>query len=175
MRFGKLTVLERLTIGTSSAWWRCKCDCGKETIVKGCNLASGGTGSCGCRRYETMKIMPRHMTHGMSGSTEYRIYQGAMNRCVNPKNNQYNNYGGRGIKFNFISFEQFYDELGARPSMEYSLDRIEVDGNYGPGNCRWATGKQQARNKRCDNCTRLKERICQLELKLQSLESLVTT
>lgn len=88
------------------------------------------------------------VTHGMSNSPEYGIYANEKYRCTNPKNKDWEDYGGRGIKFLFTSFEQFFAELGPRPSPQHSVDRIDDDGNYEPGNVRWATASQQNRNRR---------------------------
>lgn len=85
---------------------------------------------------------------GMTFSPEWRAYHHAKNRCCNPKNQDFAGYGGRGIKFLFKSFSEFLRALGRRPTAEHSLDRINVNGNYEPGNCRWATPDVQAQNRR---------------------------
>jgi hypothetical protein len=87
-------------------------------------------------------------THGMSKTTEYRIYEDAKRRCRNPQRRDYHLYGGRGIEFRFASFEDFYSKLGERPSKNHSLDRIENSGHYETGNVKWSTAKQQAANRR---------------------------
>ena len=84
-----------------------------------------------------------HYKHGLSGIPEHRAYVGAHSRCSNPNMRQWKNYGGRGIKFLFTSFEQFLSHIGLKPSPELSLDRIDNDGNYEVGNVRWATKAQQ--------------------------------
>lgn len=89
------------------------------------------------------------MPHGKSHTPEYHIYVGARYRCTNPKSEVWKDYGGRGIQFRFVSFEEFLAELGPRPSPEYSLDRINNDGHYEPGNVRWATASEQRNNQRC--------------------------
>lgn len=85
---------------------------------------------------------------GLSRTIEYRTYEGAKQRCVNPNAPSFENYGGRGIEFRFTSFEQFFSELGNRPSPQHSVDRINNDGHYEPGNVRWATRAEQMANSR---------------------------
>lgn len=88
-------------------------------------------------------------SHGMKGTVEYTSYLDAKQRCNNENNKHYKNYGGRGIMFLFKSFEEFYEELGNKPSSAYQLDRIDNDGNYERGNVRWATREQNISNRRC--------------------------
>jgi len=87
-------------------------------------------------------------THGMRGTPEFHAYYDAKQRCTNPKATKWSSYGGRGIKFLFESFEEFFAEIGLRPSSEYSLDRENNDGHYAPGNVRWATVEQQMATRR---------------------------
>ena len=148
-------------------WW-CKCSCGVEREVPTADLRRGKSKNCyhcGKKRgYQvrvakgTQPVLPRHsggrLTHGQSKvghvTREYRSYQNAKRRCTDPKNICYPLYGARGIKFKFQSFEQFFVEVGERPEPKrmYSLDRINNNGNYEPGNVRWATSKEQRLNQR---------------------------
>jgi hypothetical protein len=164
--FGDLEVLRRHPENTSygAARWICRCSCdGREIVASSKDLRSGGTKSCGHRR--VTEVRKANIRHGGKLTPEYTAYASAKNRCTNPKNAAFDCYGGRGIKFNFTGFEHFLSVIGPRPD-GHSLDRINVDGNYELGNVRWATSKQQARNKRCDNCETLKARIAELEAQL---------
>lgn len=147
-RFGRLLVLSYAGLDkNNSATWLCLCGCGTEKTITSQPLRTGLTRSCGCLKRELDK------THGMSICSdgkvppEYDAYMHAKYRCTNPKAQRYKNYGGRGIKFLFTSFEQFFAELGPRPRGK-TLDRPDNEGNYEPGNVRWATPKQQANNRR---------------------------
>jgi hypothetical protein len=95
-----------------------------------------------------MKKRGGQPTHGMYGTPENSAYRTAKNRCVNPRNKDFHLYGGRGIEFRFSSFEEFFADVGLRPSADYSLDRIDSDGHYERGNLRWADSLTQRRNKR---------------------------
>jgi hypothetical protein len=139
-RFGKLTVLARAGNGRRGhARWLCECDCNNRTIVRGADL--GRTRSCGCFHKETVT------THGMHKTSTYGAYRNAKERCTNPKTRNYRNYGGRGIRFLYTSFEQFLSDLGGCPP-GLTLGRINNDGNYEPGNCRWESDQQQLNNTR---------------------------
>ena len=148
-RFNRWVVLNQLD---DSRLWLCKCDCGTEAVKDIYTLKKGTSQSCGCLRREVIirrnkENNPRIIKHGMSGTPEWSAYKDARNRCNSPKNKRYKDYGGRGIKFLFTSFEQFFAELGPRPQ-GLSLDKINNDGNYEPGNVRWATSKEQGLNRR---------------------------
>jgi hypothetical protein len=144
MTFGRLTVLRRVeNIGNSPAWL-CVCQCGGEKIARSHILRSSRTRSCGCLNSEASR--ERRTTHGKSKTSEYEIFCLAKRRCEDTTNKRYDRYGGRGIEFRFTSFEQFYDELGIRPE-GCSVDRINNDGHYEPGNVRWASDKEQANNR----------------------------
>lgn len=145
-RFGRLEVLERIGTKNNSPYWKCKCDCGNYTNASSANLKSGNVISCGCHRIESAQ------THGLSKTRIYRIYAGMKSRCYNENDTAYKNYGARGITIcnewidDFVSFYNWAVKNGY--SDELSIDRINVNGNYEPNNCRWITQKMQARNKR---------------------------
>lgn len=152
--FYKLTVLNRSHKTHNGHWvWNCKCECGNEKKIYATNLVRGLTKSCGCYRVEVSGNT--NLSHGHSRvgirSSEYRSWCSALARCNNKKNRKYNDYGGRGIIVCdrwANSFENFFNDMGTKPSKKHSLDRIDVNGNYEPSNCRWATPKEQTRNKR---------------------------
>lgn len=146
-KLDRLTVLSFVGLNRHShRIYECVCDCGqKVTKTKG-YLDHGRNKSCGCLHIEIQKTI--HIKHGRRYTPEYKSYVGARQRCLNPNNPAFNGYGGRGIEFRFGSFEEFYTYLGNKPAPEYSLDRIDNDGHYEPGNVRWASPKEQSDNRR---------------------------
>lgn len=148
--FGRLTVVA--DVGNDKggrARWSCRCECGGLTEVRGDHLRNGRTASCGCAQQEARGKVNR--THGRSGTRLHRNWHSMIQRTTNPNVARYHIYGGRGIKVCDRwrnSFENFASDMGEPPTPQHSLDRINVNGNYEPGNVRWATKKEQGRNTR---------------------------
>ncbi len=152
-RYGRLLVTaeaERSRTGARRVL--CSCDCGNETSVFVSALRGGLTQSCGCLERENRSLLgARFATHGLSRTPEYRIWKGMKARCECETNSAYKKYGALGVKVCAewrSSFESFLSDVGPRPGDRMTLDRINPFGDYEPGNCRWATPEEQARNKR---------------------------
>lgn len=149
-RFGRLTVAGSLPTKYKKTRWRCVCDCGKETEATTDHLISGHTESCGCLRYERLKAA--NTKHGNRRARLYTIWEHMKQRCDNPRNKDFKYYGGRGVKVcaewvdDFKAFQEWALANGYRENL--TIDRIEVDGNYEPQNCRWVTQSEQNKNKR---------------------------
>lgn len=149
-RYGRLIVIGRAENDKyGQARWKCKCDCGNYTIVTGYRLRSGNTVSCCC--YQTERIIISKTKHSMYGTRIYHIWADMIQRCSNKKNPKYKNYGAKGISVCDAwrnDFKKFYEwSINHGYSDELTIDRIDVNGNYESGNCRWANYITQENNK----------------------------
>ena len=164
-KFGRLTVVSKSsTKAASGSQWVCHCDCGSIVTVARCSLTSGHTKSCGCTRKQFLKEKKPSYKHGGESSLGknrrerlYMVWCGMKERCYSPKHNRYKDYGGRGItvceewKSDYSAFRDWSIANGYDPDAprgKCTIDRIDVNGNYCPENCRWVDNKTQCQNKR---------------------------
>ena len=160
-RFGRLVVVSRSeTYRPRQTLWICHCECGNTIETRGWCLLSGSSKSCGC--YGRERTKQSNSTHGLSGTPEYRSWSSMLYRCTKTTYEEFSLYGGRGIAVceRWHTFEKFLEDMGKRPSIQYSIDRINNDDGYHCGhceecqrngwgaNCRWATRSQQNSNRR---------------------------
>lgn len=167
--FGRLTVIGYVGCRYKKSMWLCRCSCGRETICNTSNLTTDWTTSCGCWQQESRSFS--NTVHGMSkgarnAASEYRVWQGMRDRCLNSRSKRFCDYGGRGVTVceRWDRFENFYADMGPRQTPLHSLDRIDVNGNYEPSNCRWATDTEQSRNRRSNRkLTAFGKTLCLVE------------
>ena len=149
-RFGRLIATEKShKTKDKNWWWKCLCDCGNKVTIRGTSLRSGASRSCGCYKNELSK--KRKTIHGLSYTKVYRVHTNMMSRCFNPKDKRYLFYGKRGILVcdewkNVTTFYNWAINNGFKEGL--TIERINVNGNYKPGNCKWIPGAEQGRNRR---------------------------
>lgn len=157
-RFGRLTIIAL----DRPRYWQCRCDCGGIKVIYGASLKAGLTRSCGCLKREIS--VKRLTTHGMSRSPEFLAWETMLKRCDNPNSPAFKYYGGRGITIDpsWRKFDQFFRDMGFRPSSKHSIDRVNNNGSYCKANCRWATRIEQANNRRNNHLVKLDGQVMTL-------------
>jgi len=150
MRFGRLIVIARAPgLKRKNALWLCECDCGMQIIANGADLRVGDTKSCGCLQKDW--VLKKNTKHGLSHTPEASILNGIIQRCTNPNNTSYKDYGGRGIgieDLRWFSLEYFVEDMGRRPDGSLSIERLDNNRGYFKENCIWADDTTQIRNRR---------------------------
>ena len=173
LKFGRWVAIKRGKNGNrKETRWQCLCECGNERLVKAYSLTHGDSQSCGCLQKELTR--KKFLKHGCAAGGKltraYEVWLNMRNRCNNPNHPSYKNYGGRGISVcdRWSDFKGFLEDMGEQPA-GLEIDRIENDGDYEPGNCRWATSKQQKENNRKPKLTKLKVQVIKKLLAESSL------
>lgn len=150
--FGRWAVIQRSENKKREPQWLCRCQCGVERIMPSGSLRRGRSIDCGCGRKERASLVHTRHGHKKNGAetSEYKAWRSMRDRCLNVRHRRYEDYGGRGIRVcdRWASFELFIEDMGLKPSRELTLERRNNDGNYEPGNCEWATRKEQTKNRR---------------------------
>lgn len=151
--FNQLTVVRRgLSDNRGNSKYWCLCSCGNGVLIRSTDLKLGITKSCGC--YMLKRNSETHLIHGHKKggirTSEYHSWEAMIKRCTNPNYEHWDYYVGRGITIceRWLKFEHFITDMGTKPSPKHSIDRINTNGNYEPGNCKWSTAKEQAANRR---------------------------